>query len=360
MLLSGRKEFLLFSPADTHRLYLSGEPTLVHRNGLINYADHATRIDGADESLVRRYELNVARDELTAAEQALEQSPNDAQLKQVSFVPLFVCVLASVLSIFLHCIDRWKNLQRLELALEKFERLHSENVALADVDDGIDDDDIDNDDEDGGGQLCFVVFTIVMLLWLLGLFGAIDEEGEQLNDGEHDDDDASFSVDLNRDDYDDNCADHADDDAYVSSNLANDNDDGDDNLFDAVVGDDDAVNARGRTRERKRPKSSNNASTTDDNGRNSGGDGGGSNVSSTSTRKRSNATNDDNNDNNDDDEVRAERSSNSAKQQSSSSSTATTTSKSASKSTPPNTLPQSFSRVNAATSFETVPTIGTT
>jgi hypothetical protein len=47
-LLKGRKQFRLFSPADTHRMYTSEEVHCVHPNGLISYAP-GIRADGADE-----------------------------------------------------------------------------------------------------------------------------------------------------------------------------------------------------------------------------------------------------------------------------------------------------------------------
>ena len=52
VLLSGRKRFRLYSPADTQHMYLRGDVTLVHENGRICYAGAVTLADGTDPKVL--------------------------------------------------------------------------------------------------------------------------------------------------------------------------------------------------------------------------------------------------------------------------------------------------------------------
>ena len=72
ILLSGRKQFRLFSPADAANLYVRGRVNTVHSNGLISYSDLPTRSDGANPVEVAAYETSTAELELEQAEKDYE------------------------------------------------------------------------------------------------------------------------------------------------------------------------------------------------------------------------------------------------------------------------------------------------
>eukprot|EP00051_Salpingoeca_urceolata_P015299 m.197722 g.197722 ORF g.197722 m.197722 type:complete len:474 (+) comp18354_c0_seq2:200-1621(+) len=71
VLLSGRKRFLLFSPADAERMYVTGPLARVHENGRINYEEALTRADGADLQAAAQYEM------LAAVSSAMEAGNED-------------------------------------------------------------------------------------------------------------------------------------------------------------------------------------------------------------------------------------------------------------------------------------------
>ena len=80
VLIRGRKRFRLFPPSAARLLQLSGQPTKIHKNGLIVYASpladpHAVtvRADGAPMSIIARQKHEEAEQKLEEAERQLEQ-----------------------------------------------------------------------------------------------------------------------------------------------------------------------------------------------------------------------------------------------------------------------------------------------
>lgn len=79
ILLRGRKQFRLFSPADAKNLYVRGRIDKVHSNGLISYFDLPTRSDGASMAEVASQETTLAEKELKKAEDDYEKLENDPE-----------------------------------------------------------------------------------------------------------------------------------------------------------------------------------------------------------------------------------------------------------------------------------------
>lgn len=83
LLLSGKKRFTIFSPADANSMYTHGKIRKVHENGLINYANREpTRSDGASEEDLVQHKIEQLEAMLDNMEEAAISGPEKEEIEK--------------------------------------------------------------------------------------------------------------------------------------------------------------------------------------------------------------------------------------------------------------------------------------